>query len=158
MVKQLGSNNSAVDNRELFKGEITRLPITATLYILANEYPHILKVRKHYSNMSNSLLGKDKSEKKRPLNVEEEKKPAKKIKIEQKDKPKKLDQNSEKDALPSSLNNLKTSESASKNGKLKVKQEKLGHMLVSPKKNEMEDHVEVNQSKIFIPSGCHQYL
>lgn len=147
MVKQLGSNNSAVDDRELFKGEITRLPMTATLYILANEYPHILKVRKHYSNLSNSLQGKDKSEKKRPLNVEEEKKPAKKIKIEQKDKPKKLDQNSEKDALPSSRNSLKISESASKNGKLKVKQEKLSHMLVSPKKDEMEDHVEIQKLK-----------
>ena len=151
MVKQLGSNNSAVDDRELFKGEITRLPITATLYILANEYPHIVKVRKHYSNSPKSVQAKDKSEKKRHLIAEEEeKKPVKKMKTEHKEKLKKLGQNSEEEALSSSLSSLKNSESHSKNGKLKVKQEKISHMLVSPKEEKIEDQEEVNKSRSFI--------
>lgn len=50
LIKQIGSNNSAVDDKELNKGEITRLPNNATLYILSGEYPHIVKVKHHYTN------------------------------------------------------------------------------------------------------------
>ncbi|GAB1597666.1 uncharacterized protein F21D5.5-like [Argonauta hians] len=50
LIKQIGSNNSAVDNKELNKGEITRLPDNATLYILTGEHPHIVKVKYCYTN------------------------------------------------------------------------------------------------------------
>lgn len=145
MVKQLGSNNSAVDDRELFKGEITRLPITSTLHILANEYPHVIKVRKHYLNSPNSSQVKDKSVKKRHFDTEEENIPAKKLKTEHKDRSSNKFKHSEDDSLPNSRSSRKKSESPLNNGKLNSKQEKINP--VSSTENEKKIHKETARIK-----------
>ena len=46
IVKQLGSNSSAIDGVELEKGREVKLQTTSTLYVLTGLYPHKIDVIK----------------------------------------------------------------------------------------------------------------
>ncbi|XP_014773495.1 uncharacterized protein F21D5.5 isoform X1 [Octopus bimaculoides] len=135
LIKQIGSNNSAVDDKELNKGEITRLPNNATLYILTGEYPHIVKIKHHYTNKVTAGC----SGKRQHSDTDNEKSsvPAKKPKHH-----KEIHSSKDKESIPTKVKSTKSKDLENKHRSDKVKRKiqvnEVSSVQNKPEKNKHE--------------------